>query len=164
LSGFLAVIDYKLGVLICSFFMMPKYRYALQKWGSKDLEISWRGKYIDLVIKYKWKEVWHFEDRSELDKWKEFDLGWGKLFLKLNKILWILSELQVLYDGKYVSGTSGDPETYLKSIFWLLFVLGWLNIVLWLIAELGSVEFLFGMWVGRVTVVFGIILWGLAWW
>jgi hypothetical protein len=73
-------------------------------------------------------------------------------------------ELVVLLDGQPLPGSSTDPHYRLQQAFYTLLVIGGLNIVLGLVADIGTVELLQKVGMGYGTVFFGLVYFGLAWW
>jgi len=136
---------------------MPSRCFSLKKEAPKDLIISWTGPYKNFIVLYKDKEIAKFDNKESLQKWWIFIVEWKKLEIKLNKIFRLFFELDIIYNWSFVKKSPGDPYMQINHIFWLIVVLGWLNILLWILSWGLHIEAMMDMWFGVVTLLYWLV-------
>src|SRR5439155_14599717 len=117
--------------------VMQKKSYALEKGGSKRLELSWSGMWKNFTICLDGNQIGSVASKKELTAGREFLLGDGStLRVQLGKTFLIAPELQVLRDGKPLPGSASDPAQQLGVSYGTIFFVGGISILLGLVAEI----------------------------
>lgn len=110
---------------------MPKRKFALVRGEAKRLQISWQGTWKNCRILLDGQEVGVLADKSELQKGRDFALPDGStLHIQLTK------KLEILRNGKPVSGSPTDPWATLALSYGLIFFIGGGNLLVGLLAEI----------------------------
>lgn len=148
---------------------MPSKRYALEPKGEPRLEVSWKWNYKDVVVKLDGFEVGRIDTPQELKLGRTFALIDGStLHVQLADSLH-RKELLLTRNGVPLPGSSGDPDTVIKTAAGVLGVVaaisGALAIYRWSdgggAAEMGAIieAALFGVLAWRVLRRSLIALW-----
>jgi hypothetical protein len=135
---------------------VPTARFALEREGPKRLEIRW-GMGWRTVVSLDGKEIGSIPGRKELKEGRHFTLGDGStLSVQLGQNL-ISQEFCVLRDGCPLPGSASDPVQRLRMASGVLFVIGGLNLVASLIAELFRVQALIQRGIGLGSMAEGVV-------
>ena len=141
---------------------MPKQQFALEKGGSKRLELSWGMSWRNFTISLDGMEVGKIEGgQKSLKKGRSFTLPDGST-LSVQLKTGLSSELQLLRNGKPLPGSASDPRQKLNNATGLIIGLGILSFVLGLLAFF--VPFLQEIGISWDSMIFGLILTGLGYW
>jgi hypothetical protein len=135
---------------------MPTRKYILERGGTQRLEISWKILWKNITIRLEGKEIGSIKNQKELLAGRDFSLNDGSI-LKVKLIQGFSPELQVTRDGQPLPGSDSDPFQRLSLAYKMVLFIGWLNVVLWLIAELLKVGFLQRFGFGFGSIIVGII-------
>jgi len=131
--------------------------YALEPGGPKQLEISWKGAWKDITIKFDDQVIGTLSGQKELKVGQQFTLPDGSaLSVQLVQKLFSV-ELQVLRNGQPLPGSSSDPESRLKNAYGMVFFVAGLNLVLGVLAMLFQIEFLQALGIGLFSIIFGVV-------
>lgn len=132
---------------------MPNQNYALERGGEKSLEISWKGRFLNVDVRFKGNLLGTIPNKKELQKGQIFQLPDETSLL----VQMIQSELRVLRDGQPLPGSISDPASRLKLSFQIIFFIAGFNIVLGIVVLFFQVEFLQSMGYGIFSVAIGLV-------
>ena len=136
---------------------MPKRKYAFERNGEKQLEISWGGFWKNTEVRVGGNLLGTIPTQKELLAGKVFQLPDGSsLKVHLAKT-WLSNDLQVLRNDKPLPGSSSDPATRLLQAYSAIYFIAGLNIVLGLLALIFRTEFLETLGFGIVSIVVGVV-------
>lgn len=136
---------------------MPTKKFALEKGGPQRIELSWKGMWKNLSVKFDDREIGVIPDQKTLKQGQTFSMGDGSnLFVHLAQSFGS-AQLEVLRDGKPLPGSDADPEQQVNTAAGILFFIGGLNVVIGILAEFAQVEFLQQLGIGIFSVIFGVV-------
>ncbi len=134
---------------------MPKKTYYLEADKKNPIQFSWGLNWKNFSIIHKEKEVGKFENVQELKEGKTFVLeDESNLYVQLSKTL-LSQELIIRHNGKILPGTPADPSVKIKNIFILLLIIGGLNILIGVMAEMTRSEMMLSLGAGIGTIIIG---------
>ena len=140
---------------------MPKKRYALEKKGPKEIEISWGFAWKNFTVKQNDEIIGTVENQKALKEGRQFTLKDGSsLQVKLNIGL-AKAGLEVLHNNEPLPGSDMDPVKLVKNAFGILVFIAALNIIIGIVLTVFKVPFLDGVF-GIGLIVFGLVFAGLA--
>ncbi|MGA2325242.1 MAG: hypothetical protein ABSH05_03055 [Bryobacteraceae bacterium] len=135
---------------------MPKLRLAIDRGGSKRLEVSWKMGWKQFRVSMDGAEVGSAAGKSELREGREFQLPDGsRLHARLVK------QLELLRNGRAVPGSATDPVVILNLSCGIIFFIGGASLLVGLLAEIIQSAVILG-WptalVGAVFVLLGFLV------
>ncbi|AKT37577.1 hypothetical protein [Chondromyces crocatus] len=144
---------------------MPTRKFSLKSGEAKRVEVSWKGIWKDIRVRFDGQEIGGFESKSALDEGREFQLpdGLGHLRVQLVRSMGSV-ELQVLRNGSPLPGSDSDPNTKLKTAWGVILFVGGMSMLAGLVSTIGQVEAMQRLGLGIETVVLGVLFLGLGLW
>jgi hypothetical protein len=143
---------------------MPKQVFTVKKGAGQQVEIEWKGRWKDVVVRFAGQDIGGFADFNELKTGKSFKTpGGGNLSIQYNASTFSQG-LEASYDGEPLGGAANDPETRWRNAFYMAIGLGVLNLALGAIALLLKVDFLRAIGIGEFSILFGLALLSLGFW
>lgn len=138
---------------------MPRKKYALEKNGPKEIEISWGFAWKNFTVRQNEQIIGTAGSQQELKDGCQFRLLDGtELSVRLNLGIG-KTGLEVLRDGKPLPGSDSDPEQKIKLAFGILLFVAAVNMAGGIIVTAIFPEFLF---VGILIMFYGLLFAGLA--
>ncbi|MFO7658847.1 MAG: hypothetical protein R6W78_17440 [Bacteroidales bacterium] len=138
---------------------MPKSLYPLDAEGKHLLEVAWKGHYKNLELKLNNKAFGRIENRNELQDGRIFEIGHDKfLSVKLVKEMYMFLRLQILLNGRPVTGSMTHPLVRLREVFWLIVFIATFNLLLGVLGVISKAAFFASIGVGYWNVIYAGIL------
>jgi len=143
---------------------MPSKKFVLDKKNNEDLEIKWKWNFQEIMVYYGIKKLWIINKKEELKNWKSFELESGSILkIRIINYLWFIPELEIFLDWEILPGSPTDPILQIDQVFWLIAVIGWLNILLGILWSFG-IDVLSTLQVGFISIIYGWLLLILDFW
>lgn len=134
---------------------MPSKKYFLDKEKTEMLELAWRGGFRTVTVSYN-GQLLSTMNREEVSAGKAVELPDGRVVdVKLEG--GFFAALTAKINGRHIPGTQGDPKYQLKQIFYLMIVLGILNIIIGLIFASTDVQIEGLEGIGYINVAIGLV-------
>lgn len=137
---------------------MPQRIYFLDSGKKEKLDICWKGFYKNLTVKIDNKELGVFKSKKELREGRAFDINYNKkLKVRLVNEFGIFPCIEILMNGRPVTGTMTDPQKQLTDIFYVILLIAALNFIVgltWIIFKIKAFE---DHGLGLNTIVYGAI-------
>jgi len=134
---------------------MPSKKYFLDKEKTEMLELAWRGGFRTVTVSYNGQLLSNM-NREEVSAGKAVELPDGRVVdIKLEA--GFFAALTAKINGRHIPGTQGDPKYQLKQIFYLMIVLGILNIIIGLIFASTDVQIEGLEGIGYINVAIGLV-------
>ena len=134
---------------------MPSKKYFLDKEKTEMLELAWRGGFRTVTVSYNGQLLSNM-NREEVSAGKAVELPDGRVVdVKLEA--GFFAALTAKINGRHIPGTQGDPKYQLKQIFYLMIVLGILNIIIGLIFASTDVQIEGLEGIGYINVAIGLV-------
>lgn len=144
---------------------MPAVTYYLDQAKTNPLKFEWKAGWKNFTITNNNHQVGVINDMNELKQGKSFKLASGQtVSAKLNMVLGVIPELELLLDNKPVPGSPTDPVAIVKQGHIALLAIGALNIFLGVLVMTIKIDFLRDLGVGTVTIVIGALFLALGFW
>lgn len=138
---------------------MPAYTYPLEHGGPKLVEVSWKGFYKNMIVRYDNEELGTISGRAELKQGRCFTLPTGgQLCLRLVSSF-MASELHVLHNGKPLPGSGSDPWQQLKVCAGSLYFFAAVSFLFGALSAIGNTEALGGYISMGVGILFAVLAW-----
>lgn len=146
---------------------MPMQKHPFQPGGPTRIEISWGLAWRDFTVRFDGKAIGTVSGgMAALKKGVTFNLSDGSVLgIKLvtsTMTMGGLPDLQVSRNGTLLPGTGADPAIRLRNSYQLIYLIGGLNIVLGIVAEVGKVAFLRELGISWFSIIFGLVIAGLG--
>ena len=141
---------------------MSLIRYALERVGEKDLELSWSGNWENLKVLYKGELLGVVTTKNEFLEGRRFDLPNGRVLSMRLSTKYFESGIFLDVDGEPLPRSAGDPEIKIEIAVILTFFLGSVSLVLGLIFEVFQIEVLKKVAVSGINILVGGLLFILA--
>lgn len=134
---------------------MPSKKYFLDKEKTEMLELAWKAGFRAVTVSYN-GVVLSTMSREEASAGKAVELPDGRIVdVKLEG--GFFAALTAKINGRHIPGTQGDPKYQLKQIFYLMIVLGILNIIIGLIFAVTDVHIEGLEGIGYINVAIGLV-------
>ena len=134
---------------------MPSKKYFLDKEKTEMLELAWKGGFRTVTVSYNGQLLSNM-NREEVSAGKAVELPDGRVVdVKLEA--GFFAALTAKINGRHIPGTQGDPKYQLKQIFYLMIVLGILNIIIGLIFASTDVQIEGLEGIGYINVAIGLV-------
>lgn len=144
---------------------MPAVTYHLDQAKTNPLKFEWKAGWKNFTITHNNHQVGVINDMNELKQGKSFKLPSGQtVSAKLNMVLGVIPELELLLDNKPVPGSPTDPVAIVKQGFIALIIIGIINIALGALVMGARIDVLMDLGVGPATIVIGALFLALAFW
>lgn len=134
---------------------MAKKRYFLNEEKTQSLELKWTLGWKETYVFFNGQQIGHVMREQLLSGWESTLPDGRQLQLKLDK--GFFTTLVSRIDGKHIKGSMGDPAYQLRQIFYLLLVLGLINITVGLIFHFGNVQLKEFEGIGIINALLGLI-------
>jgi len=141
---------------------MPKMKYAIEKGGSKRLEISWKGNWKGFTVRLDGNEIGTIADSEQLKTGQTFSLEDGSLLTVQLVGRSIFPYLRLLRDGQPLPSPGPEPAKRLSIAYKLTFLIGGMNIIAGLIGTFFRADLLPFPNMGLLSIVVGCFLFLLA--
>jgi|GEM_PF-1075340 len=133
---------------------MPHQKFALERGGEKDLDVSLKYFSVNIEIHYKGSLIGVIRKQSELREGRTFELPDGtQLLVKRGR-----RGLQLQRNGMTLPGTAADPEVKLAISVNAIYLIASLNIILSILAVVLRIDLLLVLGFGIISGIVGIIL------
>ena len=134
---------------------MPSKKYFLDKEKTEMLELAWRGGFRTVTVSYN-GQLLSTMNREAVSAGQAIELPDGRVVdVKLEA--GFFAALTAKINGRHIPGTQGDPKYQLKQIFYLMIVLGILNIIIGLIFASTDVQIEGLEGIGYINVAIGLV-------
>jgi hypothetical protein len=134
---------------------MPSKKYYLNREKTEVFELSWSAGFRVVSVLYN-EQLLSTMNREEVSAGKTIELPDGRIVdIKLEG--GFFTALTAKINGNHIPGTQGDPRFQLRQIFYLLIVLGLLNIIIGFIFANSNVQIKEFDGIGYVNVGIGIL-------
>ncbi|MBO2007610.1 hypothetical protein [Hymenobacter negativus] len=141
---------------------MPTNTFYLDDARTEAVTASWNMFFRNFRLDYQGQELGRLTP-AELKAGHEFALPDGRRLLVRLQQKFGAQGLDFQVDGRPLGGTINDPLTQIKTAFVAIMLIAGLNVVLSVMAMLGSVEFLVAIGFGGGTLAEGLVYAGLGW-
>lgn len=142
--------------------MAKQQNFYLDENKTQEVIVSWRGIWKDVTVTLNGEQIGMFPDFRSLKQGNVFHLRDGSTLAVHFSTERYNQGLRIDYNGRPLKGTSGDPETKLKSVFGISIFIGALNLIIGAIGQFGDVEFLEEMGANWILMVIGAVIIGLG--
>jgi len=143
---------------------MPSRTFALVKGGPKQLTVSWNYGWKNLVAQLDGKPLLTIPTSKELKAGREVQVGDGQILNVQLKQEFFGTALSLSINGRPLPGSGNDPQTRLASAYGVIYFVGCLSILLGILTEVFSVQFLRAIGAGWESVLEGLVFLALALW
>ncbi|HPB02473.1 MAG TPA: hypothetical protein PLZ67_05920 [Bacteroidales bacterium] len=134
---------------------MPSKKYFLDNDKKEMLDLSWKAGFRTVTVSYN-GILLSTMNREEASTGKAVELPDGRIVdIKLES--GFFAALTAKINGRHIPGTQGDPKYQLKQIFYLMIVLGILNIIIGLIFAVTDVQIDGLESIGYINVAIGLV-------
>ncbi|MFD2720747.1 hypothetical protein ACFST9_18645 [Hymenobacter monticola] len=142
---------------------MPSKTYYLDPARTDAITASWGFFYRNFTVSYAGQELAATDPDAKIAKGRSYPLPDGRVFSARLIENSYPQHLELLLDGRPVPGSGTDPHEQVKQAWYLLLVLGVLNIGLGLLTEFGQLEVLRQLGLGWGSLVEGVAFVALGW-
>ncbi|MGD9494321.1 MAG: hypothetical protein AB7V36_13310 [Bacteroidales bacterium] len=134
---------------------MPSKKYFLDNDKKEMLDLSWKAGFRTVTVSYN-GILLSTMNREEASTGKAVELPDGRIVdIKLES--GFFAALTAKINGRHIPGTQGDPKYQLKQVFYLMIVLGILNIIIGLIFAVTDVHIDGLESIGYINVAIGLV-------
>jgi hypothetical protein len=142
---------------------MPSKTYYLDSTRTDAITANWGFFYRNFTVSYAGQELMATDPDAKIAKGRHYLLPDGRVFTAQLIENSYPQHLELLIDGRPVPGSGTDPREQVKQAWYLLLVLGVLNIGLGLLTEFGQLEALRQLGLGWGSLVEGVAFVALGW-
>jgi hypothetical protein len=135
---------------------MPTKTFYLDDSRAEPLTASWGLFFRNFTVSYSGVSLEPTNPAATIAEGRQYRLPDGRIFSARHKQNTYPQELELLIDGQPVPGSGTHPHERIKQAWYVLLVLGILNIGLGLVAEFGHVDVLLQLGVGWGSLVEGV--------
>ena len=135
---------------------MPSKTFYLDNARTEPLTTNWGLFYRNFTVSYAGAILPPTDPDATIAQGRQYRLPNGRVFSAQHKQNTYPQELELLIDGQPVPGSGTHPHERIKQAWYILLVLGILNIGLGLVAEFGHIDVLLQLGVGWGSLVEGI--------
>lgn len=142
---------------------MPTKTFYLDEARTDAITASWDFFYRNFNVRYADTALTATDPEAKISKGREYRLPNGRIFSAQLRQNTYPQELELLIDGQPVPGSGTHPHERIKQAWYILLVLGVLNIGLGLFTEIGQVAALQELGLGWGSLVEGVAFVALGW-
>lgn len=142
---------------------MPTKTYHLDDTRTDAITTSWGFFYRNFTVQYAGTVLSPINPEVTIAQGRQYRLPNGRIFSAQHKKNTYPQELELLVDGQPIPGSGTHPHERIKQAWYILLVIGVLNIGLGLFTEFGQLEALRELGLGWGAVVEGAAFVTLGW-
>ena len=134
---------------------MPSKTFYLDDARTQPLTASWGMFFRNFTASFAGTALEPLNPEATIAQGREYRLPDGRIFSARHKQNTYPQEMELLIDGQPVPGSGTHPLERIKQAWYVLLVLGILNVGLGLVAEFGRIEILLQLGLGWGSLVEG---------